>query len=131
MPTRKVERLKERIRERASAFILYDLSDPRIGFVTITEVDLAGDLSFAKIHVSVLGDDAQVRNTMRGLQDARGLIQRHVAAGMQTRVTPHIEIVLDERIAKTFHILEVIKEARASDMDGGKGTQPTGEEAAL
>jgi ribosome-binding factor A len=121
----RTERLKEVIREEAAEMITQELSDPRIGFCTVTRIELSNDLSFATIHVSVLGGDADKRTTIRGLQDARGLIQRRVASRLKTRTTPHIEIKLDETIEKTFHIMEKIKEARASDPDGGKSTQPT------
>ncbi|MCZ7646787.1 MAG: 30S ribosome-binding factor RbfA [Planctomycetota bacterium] len=116
----RTERLKEVIRARASELILYELNDPRIGFCTVTKVDLAKDLSYARIHVSVLGDEAHKRNTMRALQSSRGLIQREVAQALKTRTTPHVELQLDESIERSFRILEKIKEARASDSDGGQ-----------
>lgn len=123
----RIERLKELIREESAELITSHLSDPRIGFCTVTKVDLTNDLSYATIHVSVFGNDAQKRTTLRGLQDARGLIQRHVAARMKTRTTPHVEIKLDETIERTFHILDKIKEARASDPDGGNAAEADSE----
>jgi ribosome-binding factor A len=120
----RIERLKELIREESAELITSHLSDPRIGFCTVTRVDLTNDLAYATIHVSVFGNESQKRTTLRGLQDARGLIQRHIAARMKTRTTPHVDIKLDESIERTFHILDKIKEARASDPDGGKGTEP-------
>jgi ribosome-binding factor A len=119
----RIERLKEMIREDSAELITSHLNDPRIGFCTVTKVDLTNDLAFATIYVSVFGDEAQKRTTLRGLQDARGLIQRHIATRMRTRTTPHVDIKLDESIEKTFHIFEKIREARASDADGGKSTE--------
>ena len=120
----RIERLKELIRVEAAELITSHLNDPRIGFCTVVGVELAADLSYAKIHVSVLGDEAQKRTTMRGLQDASGLIQRHIAGRMRTRTTPHVEIVLDESVERSFHILEKIREARATDPDHGATTAP-------
>jgi len=120
----RIERLKELIRVEAAELITSHLNDPRIGFCTVVGVELAADLSYAKILVSVLGDEAQKRTTMRGLQDASGLIQRHIAGRMRTRTTPHVEIVLDESVERSFHILEKIREARASDPDHGAATAP-------
>ena len=120
----RIERLKELIRVEAAELITSHLNDPRIGFCTVVGVELTADLSYAKIHVSVLGDEAQKRTTMRGLQDASGLIQRHIAGRMRTRTTPHVEIVLDESVERSFRILEKIKEARASDPDHGATTAP-------
>jgi ribosome-binding factor A len=116
----RLERLREIIRERAADFILFRLNDPRIGFCTVTRVDLAGDLSEAVIHVSVLGDETKKRTTMRGLNDARGLLQSHIAGVLRTRTTPHLRVELDETIEETFRILDKIREARAGDPDGGK-----------
>lgn len=124
MPIR-LERLRAVIQEEAAELILYKLNDPRIGFCTVTRVDLTPDLSFATIHVSVLGDDAQKRTTMRGLTDARGLIQSRIAKRLETRVTPRVEIQLDESSEKTFELMEKIRAARASDSDGGLSTQPS------
>ena len=120
----RIERLREMIREEAADLITSHLSDPRIGFCTVTRVELSRDLSHATVHVSVLGNDAQKRTTMRGLQDARGLIQSRIAARMKTRTTPHVEIKLDESIERAFHILDTIKKARASDPDGGRSPPP-------
>jgi ribosome-binding factor A len=83
----------------------------------VTRVELAADLAHARIHVSVLGGEAAKRTTMRGLEDARGLIQNRIARRMRTRITPEVQILLDESIERTFRILDKIKEARATDRD--------------
>ncbi|MCY3023545.1 MAG: ribosome-binding factor A [Planctomycetota bacterium] len=59
--------------------------------------------------------------TMHALQDARGLIQSRIAGRMKTRTTPQLTIELDETIERSFSVLEKIRQARASDPDGGKG----------
>ena len=104
--------------------ILHELTDPRIGFCTVTRVDLSQDLSACTIHVSVMGAAGVKSRTMHALQDARGLIQSHVGKRMKTRSTPHLSIELDETIEKTFEIEKKIREARASDSDGGKAAAP-------
>ena len=119
----RLERIKAVIKEEVAELILHDLSDPRIGFCTVTRVELTNDLSFSTIHVSVLGDDAQKNKTIRGLQDARGLIQKRVASRLKTRTTPHIEIELDDSVERAFRVMDKIKEARATDPDGGKSTE--------
>ncbi|GMV80297.1 MAG: hypothetical protein AMXMBFR7_14810 [Planctomycetota bacterium] len=127
----RLERLKEVIRERASELILYELNDPRLGFCTVTKVDLTSDLSQAVIHVSVLGDETQKRTTLRGLKAGRGLIQSEIAKVLRTRTTPHVEIELDESIERSFRLQEKIRAARASDPDGGvssDGAQATATE---
>jgi len=118
----RTERLKEVIREEAAETILQDLSDPRIGFCTVTRVDLTNDLSYCTIHVSVMGEPGVKSRTMHALNDARGLIQSKIAKRLKTRTTPHLTIELDDSIEKSFSVLEKIKEARTSDPDGGEST---------
>jgi ribosome-binding factor A len=120
------ERLKEVIREEAAEVILHGLTDPRIGFCTVMKVELSDDLSYCTIFVSVLGDDAVKSRTMHGLQAARGLIQARIAKCMRTRTTPHVTIELDESVEHAYNVVMKIKEARASDSDGGK-TSPQAE----
>ena len=119
----RIERLKEMIRVEAAELILHGISDPRLGFCTVTKVELTNDLAYCKIHVSVLGEEGVKSRTMRALNDARGLIQSHIARRMKTRTTPHVTVELDESIERSFTILNKIKEARASDPDGGKGAE--------
>jgi ribosome-binding factor A len=122
------ERLKEAIREEAAEVILHGLTDPRIGFCTVVRVDLTDDLSYCTVYVSVLGDEAVKSRTMHGLLAARGLIEARIARRLRTRTTPHLTIELDETIEQTFNIMSKIKEARASDSDGGKGAPPPADE---
>src|SRR4051794_23898827 len=114
------EKLRELIREEAAELILHKLTDPRLGFCTVTGVDLTNDLSYCTIHISVLGDDGVKSRTMHALNDARGLIQSHIGKRMRTRTTPRVSVELDESIERSFGVLEKIKEARASDSDAGK-----------
>jgi ribosome-binding factor A len=115
----RIERLREIIRETAAEVILHELTDPRIGFCTVTRVELSDDLSHCDIYVSVLGDDKVKSLTMHGLTNARGVIQKRIAGHLKTRTTPHVNIELDETIERSFAVAEKIKEARASDSDGG------------
>ena len=119
--SQRLDKLKELVREVAAQVILFELNDPRIGFCTITRADLTGDLSSAVVYVSILGDEAQKRTAMRGLKEARGLVQSRIAGAMKTRTTPQLSFELDESIEHAFRIAQKIKEARASDPDGGRG----------
>lgn len=128
--TVRIERLKEAIREEAAHVILHDLMDPRLGFCTVTNVELTRDLSYCTIFVSVLGDSGVKSKTMHALNDARGIIQSRIGDRIKTRTTPRVSIELDESIERSFGVLEKIKEARESDSDGGKahGVQENPEE---
>lgn len=113
MNLRRVARVAERIREEASNIILYELTDPRIQFVTITKVDLSKDLRHAKIYVSVLGDEAKQRTTLRGLASARGLVQSRIGKSLGIRDTPLITFEFDPTIASAIEISRLIDQARA------------------
>lgn len=101
----------------ASDLIINHLSDPRLGFCTVTRVDLTNDLSYCTVFVSVMGEEGVKSRTMHALQDARGLIQSHIAKRMRTRTTPHVTVELDDSIERSFNVINKIKEARASDPD--------------
>jgi ribosome-binding factor A len=124
------ERLKEAIREEAAELILHELSDPRLGFCTVTGVELTRDLSYCTIHVSVLGEPGVKSRTIRALNDARGLFQSRIGDRMKTRTTPRVTIELDESIERSFSVMEKIREARASDSDAGKAAATSTEPAA-
>ena len=76
--------------------ILADLKDPRIRDVTVTYVEVSGDLRHAKVHVSVMGDETRQHLSLRGLQSAAGFLQARCAARINTRYTPKIEFFLDD-----------------------------------
>lgn len=118
----RTDRLKEVIREEAATLILHDLTDPRLGFCTVTRIELTNDLSYCSIFVSVLGDDAAKSKTIHALRDARGLIQSRIARRMKTHTTPHVTVELDDSIERSFAVLDKIKQARESDPDGGKSS---------
>lgn len=85
-----------------------DLSDPRIGFVTITSVRVAKDMRSAKVYVSVLGDERSREQTLAGLQSCHGLLQRAVARGVKLRNTPQLEFLYDDTTDTAMRIDEIL-----------------------
>ncbi len=115
MSTRRTARLSEVVKQEVSKIILYEMNDPRISFITIIKADVAPDLKKAKIYVSILGDEATQRMTMRGLEHAKGFIQTELGARLKIRYTPHLEFCLDESVKKSMHISKLIEDAIKSD----------------
>ena len=74
----RIEKVQELIKQEASEIIMRELKDPRIGFVTITEVDVSSDLHNAKLYVSILGSDKQIEDTWKGLNSSLGLDRKSV-----------------------------------------------------
>lgn len=90
--------------------ILAELKDPRIRDVTITYVEVSGDLRHAKVHVSVMGDEARQELSLRGLQSAAGYLQAKCAARIDTRWTPRIEFLLDQGVKKSIAVSRILAE---------------------
>lgn len=100
MKTHRVARIAEVIREIASETVLFELQDPRVQGVTVTRVEVSGDLQHAKVYVSIMGTEAQQKLCMHGLKHAAGFVQSKLGARLKTRFTPSLRFVLDEGIKK-------------------------------
>ena len=90
--------------------ILAELNDPRIQDVTVTYVEVSGDLRHAKVHVSVMGDETKQQLSLRGLQSAAGFLQSRCATRIDTRYTPRIEFKLDQGVKKSIEISKILAE---------------------
>ena len=110
MSSRRVQKAAEAVREVVSWAILTELNDPRVQDVTVTYVEMSGDLRQAKVHVSIMGDEAKEKLSLRGLQNAAGFLQSKLATRIDTRYTPRIEFVLDQGVKKSIEISRILKE---------------------
>lgn len=115
MASRRLVRIAAAIKQCTSETILFKLKDPRRGFVTITKVDVTADLRHALIYVSIMGEEAEQRTTLRALSSAKGFIQGEIAKRLTTRFTPRITFKLDETPAKSIEISKLIDKAIAED----------------
>ena len=105
-----MRRVNEAVREVLSARIAAGLSDPRIGFVTLTSVETSPDLRRARVYVSVLGDEAQRAETLAGLGSAHGLLQQAIGRELRMKRTPTLEFVFDESIDRGMRITELLQD---------------------
>lgn len=117
MSSRRTARVAEAIREEVSSAILFQLKDPRVQNVTVTRVEVSGDLRHAKVYVSVMGDERQQSLTMHGLESARGFLQSQVADRVKTRYTPILTFVLDQGVKKSIEAARLIREALGDRQD--------------
>ena len=104
----RTERVEALMKERIATIVLERLSDPRLGFVTITGVKLSGDKRLAKVGFTVLGTAAQRRTTERALRDAATHIQQVLAPSMRMRNLPELRFVYDESIEKESKMLDLL-----------------------
>jgi len=115
MPARRVLKAAEAIREVVSMAILTELRDPRIRDVTVTYVEVSPDMRHAKVHVSVMGDEARQNLSLRGLQSAAGFLQQKVAKRIDTRYTPRIKFVLDQGVKHSIEVTRILGELLPED----------------
>ncbi len=110
MSSRRVLKVAEAVREVVSMAILTELRDPRIRDVTVTYVEVSPDLRHAKVHVSVMGDEARQSLSLRGLQNAAGFLQQKVASRIETRYTPKLNFVLDKGVKHSIEVSRLLSE---------------------
>jgi len=117
MNIKRVARISEEIKKIVSELLLTDLKDPRISSMTsITEVDVTNDLSYAKIYISVLGDEKAKEDTLEGLNSAKGFVRKEISKNIKLRHTPKPIFLLDESIEKGIELTKLIEEVNR-DMD--------------
>ena len=104
----KQKRLEGTIRKNISDIIQFGLKDPNVGFVTITDVHVSNDHSFAKVFVTFLGKDARAQAGLKALNRAKGFIRSELSQRLDIRRTPDLIFVLDETDMKARHIDEII-----------------------
>ena len=126
---RTIAKLEARVLERAAHCIEFELSDPRSGFITVTKVELASDLSAGKIFYTVLGSRAERSRIARMLEDAAGYLQRQIARAISVRRMPHLRWVYDESIEYALEMDQKIDEALRRDESIQAGAAPPGEAA--
>ena len=94
----RVNRVGEQMKKELGDIIGRKIKDPRIGFVTVTDVEVTGDLQQAKVFISVLGDDAQKENTLKALAKAKGFIRSEIGSRVRLRKTPEITFEFDQSV---------------------------------
>lgn len=115
---RRAERLAEEIREEVAKIVGGELKDPRIGFVTVTRVELTADLRTARVHVGILGDAAQREKTLGGLRQAAGFVRRELGRRIRIRHTPEVQFHYDEGLDATERVARLLEETRERDAEG-------------
>jgi len=110
MSSRRVLKVAQAIREVVSLGILMDLKDPRVSDVTVTFVEVSGDLRHAKVHVSVMGDETKQKLCLRGLESSRGFLQKKVGNRVDTKYVPQIHFALDKGIKHSMVVTKILDE---------------------
>jgi len=108
--SRRVSRISSLIKREVSQMLLYDIKDDRVGagMVSVTDVQVSGDLQHAKIFVSIYGTEAAKIETMEGLQSSTGFVRRELGQRVSLRRTPEIAFLEDSSIERGDRIINLI-----------------------
>ena len=118
MNNKRLGRISEEVRKVASEIIASGLKDPRINpMTTVTNVEVTRDLRYAKIYVSVLGDDREKDETIKGLENAKGFLRREISSKIDLRYTPEPMFFLDESIEKGIYMSKLIEEVNKNSRE--------------
>jgi len=123
--TQRTDRIDQLLREEIGAILTRDVQDPRIGFVTITDVETAPDLSTARVWVSVIGQPAERELTMKALERAMPFVRRELGSRVRLRRIPELQLRADETAERGTRVLQLLAEleAGATPVDEAPATE--------
>ncbi|OCA85433.1 ribosome-binding factor A [Bacillus sp. FJAT-27225] len=119
----RANRVGEQMKKELSEIIGRKIKDPRIGFVTVTDVQVTGDLQQATVYISVLGDEEQRENTLKGLAKAKGFIRSEIGSRIRLRKTPEISFEFDESIDYGNRIETLLTKIQNEDKESSEGKE--------
>lgn len=119
MQGKRLERVNQLIKEEISAVLQRQIKDPRLGFVTVTEVDTTADLKLARVYVSVLGPEEQWAKSFTALESARGFVWNWLRKHLDLRVTPQLSFRPDRSMEHAAHIQSLLAGLRLDDGPAG------------
>ena len=112
MSFKRADRVNALLQRELGMLISEELRDPRIGFSTVTAVEVTADLRSARVHVSVLGDDSKIAETMRALDEARPYLRHEIGARTDLRFVPELSFVSDRTAERAARISTLLREAK-------------------
>jgi ribosome-binding factor A len=108
-------RIGDQIQKDLAALIRSEVKDPRVGMVTLTDVEVSNDYRHAKVFFTTLGDAEAVARTEAGLQRAAGFLRSQLAAGLKLRIVPELHFVHDSSVERGMTLSRLIDDAVATD----------------
>jgi len=113
--TARTDRIDELLRQEIGAILTRDVQDPRIGFVTITDVETAPDLSIARVWVSIIGQPDERANTMRALERAMPFVRRELGSRIRLRRIPELHVRADDTAERGTRVLRLLAELESGE----------------
>lgn len=115
--TRRTDRIGHLIQRELGDLILRELADSRIGFVTISRVEVTTDLEHAKVFVSVLGSDKEKRDSLVGLGNSASFLRTKISKVLKMRTVPRLQFVEDKNLDHGFRINQILNDIKRDDTD--------------
>ena len=115
MSSPRVRRIADRIKVTVAEMLERRIKDPRLGFVTVTDVRVSGDTQHASVFYTVFGSEEEVAGSAAALESAKGLIRSEVAKQLNIRHAPSLEFIHDALPENARHLEEVLAKVRADD----------------
>lgn len=116
MNKKRINRISEEIKRVVSELLQTELKDPRINPMTsVTNVEVTNDLSFANIYISVLGNEEEKKNTIEGLNSAKGFIRREIGSRIDLRHVPEPIFHIDKSIEQSLYMSQLIERIHKED----------------
>ncbi len=115
MSFKRADRVNALLQRELGTIISEELRDPRIGFSTVTAVEITDDLRSAKVHVSVLGDDERIASTMTALEEAKAYLRHELGSRTELRFVPELSFVNDRSAERSARISSLLREAREQE----------------
>ena len=112
MQGKRLDRVNQLIKEEVSNLLQRELKDPRLGFVTVTEVETSKDMRVAKVFVSVLGDERQWERSLAALSSARGFVRNWLRQHLDLRVTPDVDFRPDRSMEHAARIQSILRKVQ-------------------
>jgi len=119
MSFKRADRVSEAIKREMSLMVQQDVKDPRVHFVTVTDVQTTDDLRYAKIYVSILGDKEDRKESLKGLAHAKGFLRSKLGRRLGLRYTPDIQFFLDESLDHSIQIRTLLNSIKKDDEPSG------------
>lgn len=113
----RARKLSDRIKQVVAQMLDTRIKDPRLGFVTVTDVRVTGDLQHASVFYTVFGDDEARASTAAALESAKGVIRAEVGKQISIRLTPSLEFILDAMPETAAHLEGLLREAAERDAE--------------
>lgn len=118
MARQRVQRVAEQMKKEIADILKNEIKDPRLGFVSVTEVELSPDLRYAKVYISIFGDEQAKKESLEVLARATGFVRREIGQRLSLRFVPEITFKFDPSIERGARIAELLHQVRKEEGNG-------------